>query len=83
MDFDQIANYAASYENSAADPPRPKLNVKATSRWSGLSVSTLNKLRLSGDGPPYIKAGRRVVYDIRDVEAWLAKRKRKNTSEPS
>ena len=85
MDFDQIPNSAARLaarrESSAADPLSPKLNVKATSRWSGLSISTLNKLRLSGDGPPYIKAGRRVLYDIRDVEAWLAKRKRKHTSE--
>ena len=87
MDFDQIPNSAArntaQHESSAANPPSPMLNVKATSRWSGLSVSTLNKLRLSGDGPRYIKAGRRVLYDMRDVEAWLAKRKRNHTSERS
>ena len=81
MNLDQITT--PQHERSAVDPPSPKLNVKAASRWSGLSVSTPNKLRLSGDGPPYIKAGRRVVYDIRDLEAWLGKRKRNHTSERS
>jgi predicted DNA-binding transcriptional regulator AlpA len=37
----------------------------------GLSTSTLAKLRLTGDGPPFIKLGRRVVYRLSDLEKWL------------
>lgn len=39
------------------------------------------KQRLSGDGPPYIKIGRKVLYDPRDVRAWLNQRKYRSTSE--
>src|SRR5262245_48279340 len=49
-----------------------KLNNSSAARHSGLSESTLNKLRLRGDGPPFIKLGRRVLYDIIDLEEWLA-----------
>lgn len=41
-------------------------------------------MRLRGDGPVYSKAGPRIViYDIADLEAWLARRKRRSTSEYS
>ena len=46
----------------------------------GVSTSWLTKLRLTGDGPKYIKIGRRVVYDPADIEAWAAARKRLSTS---
>ena len=50
--------------------------------YTGLSTSTLAKMRLRGDGPPYSKAGpRAVVYDIADVDTWLEERKRNSTSE--
>lgn len=49
--------------------------------YTGLSESTLNKLRVFGGGPTYIKAGRRVVYDRTDLDTWLVANKRTNTSE--
>ena len=58
-----------------------KLSVQEAARFLGLSVSTLNKLRLSGNGPGYMKLGRRVLYDVHDLEAWAAGRKRNHTSE--
>jgi len=40
-------------------------------------------MRLRGDGPSYLKAGRRIViYDARDLEAWLDTRRRQSTSDP-
>ena len=47
----------------------------------GLSVSTLAKLRLSGAGPVYSKLGRRVVYRLEDLEAWIAANRFQSTSE--
>ena len=47
----------------------------------GLSKSTLAKMRLSGDGPIYSKLGRRVVYRPEDVDAWVASRRFRSTSE--
>lgn len=47
-----------------------------------LSPSTLAKMRLRGDGPPFSKAGPRVVvYALDDLEAYLRERKRRSTSD--
>ena len=46
-----------------------------------LSQSTLAKLRLTGKGPAYCKLGRRVVYRLEDLTAWLEKNRRLSTSE--
>jgi excisionase family DNA binding protein len=58
-----------------------KYNVSEAAHYLGLSKSTLNKLRVHSGGPAYFKCGRRVVYDIRDLEAWLLRRKMSHTSE--
>jgi excisionase family DNA binding protein len=40
-----------------------------------VSLSTVKRLRASGEGPPAIKVGRRAIrYRREDVEAWLRKR---------
>ena len=50
--------------------------------YVGLSPSTLAKMRVRGDGPAYSKAGPRiVVYDVADLDSYLAGRKRHSTSE--
>jgi predicted DNA-binding transcriptional regulator AlpA len=57
------------------------LDAQKASDWTGLSTSTLAKLRLSGNGPTYAKLGRRVVYRIDDLEAWIEAHRFKSTSE--
>lgn len=57
------------------------LSVEAASRHIGLSVSTLNKLRVFGGGPVFLKLGRRVVYHLADLDAWLATKRRRSTSD--
>ena len=58
------------------------LRAPAAADYVGLSPSTLAKMRLRGDGPVYAKSGPRiVVYDVADLDAWLAGRKRRSTSE--
>ena len=60
-----------------------KLRAPAAAEYLGLSTSTLAKMRLRGDAPPYMKAGPRIVlYDRADLDAWLEPRKRRSTSEP-
>ena len=56
-------------------------SVREAAAYLGISVSTLAKLRLTGKGPRYVKLGRRVLYDVRDLEAWAASRKRNSTSQ--
>jgi predicted DNA-binding transcriptional regulator AlpA len=57
-------------------------SVREAAAYLGISVSMLNKLRLTGNGPPYMKLGRRVLYGLHDLETWAATRKRNHTSEP-
>ncbi|HEV2899894.1 MAG TPA: DNA-binding protein [Pseudaminobacter sp.] len=63
-----------------ANQRRQMLRTDGASLHTGLSVSTLEKLRLTGGGPRYIKLGRAVVYDPLDLDAWLDANRRKSTS---
>ena len=49
--------------------------------YLNVSQSMLAKRRLSGDGPRYSKLGKRVVYEIADLDVWIADRKHRSTSE--
>lgn len=51
--------------------------------YLGVSVTFLNRSRLVGDGPVHIKAGRKVIYDRADLDAWLSSRRRSSTSSSS
>jgi hypothetical protein len=60
---------------------RAKLSVHEAAAHLGVSKSFLDKSRLDGSGPPYLKFGRRVVYDVADLELFAAGSKRRHTSE--
>jgi excisionase family DNA binding protein len=57
------------------------LSVKAAADYIGLSASTLNKLRVFGGGPIFLKLGRRVAYSRADLDAWLETKRRRSTSD--
>ena len=57
------------------------LDTSGAATYLGLKPSTLHNMRVTGDGPMFIKLGRRVVYDVMDIEAWVASRKRRSTSD--
>ena len=60
-----------------------RLTVEGAARHTGLSASTLNKMRLDGSGPRFLKiSSRRVAYDTRDLDDWLTTRRRLSTSDP-
>jgi predicted DNA-binding transcriptional regulator AlpA len=51
-------------------------------RYLGLAASTLEKLRLTGEGPRFIRIGIRAVgYSTADLDAWLGSRARLSTSD--
>ncbi|CAN1517434.1 Helix-turn-helix domain, group 17 [Rhabdaerophilaceae bacterium] len=51
--------------------------------YLGLGGSTLEKLRMTGKGPVYLKIGRRCLYAQSDLDAWLAQHRRKSTTRPA
>lgn len=61
-------------------PALPYLRVAAAARYLAVSVSTLNKLRCSGGGPPYYRIGRAVLYRRADLDSWVERSVRRSTS---
>ena len=47
-----------------------RVNTKDAAKILGLSAGTLEVWRCHGRGPRYKKIGRRVFYDINDLEAF-------------
>ena len=48
------------------------LDTPAAARHLGLSPSKMNKLRMTYDGPPFFKIGRRSVrYRREDLDRWM------------
>lgn len=47
----------------------------------GVKPKTMENWRTLGKGPQFHKVGSRVVYDPKDLEAWLAARRVSSTSE--
>ena len=62
--------------------PEALLNVREAAVRLKLSVSSLNKRRITGDTPPFLKFGRSVRYRRSDLDLWTAKHVRHSTSEP-
>jgi predicted DNA-binding transcriptional regulator AlpA len=59
------------------------LTEREASHRLGLSVRTLQKWRLLGQGPRYLKLGQAVRYDPGDLEAFVQAARRRSTSERS
>lgn len=74
----EIANHAAQ---ASVAVPRRKLSTVEAAEFLGVSKSYLDKLRCNGDGPVHAKLGRRVIYDVRELESWVEQRMRRHTSE--
>lgn len=64
----------------ATAPETTLLTVEEAAHRLRLSVSILNKWRVSGAGPCFLKLGRRVVYAAGDLDAWVATARRRSTS---
>lgn len=57
------------------------VDTEGASRHIGLAVSTLEKMRVYGDGPRFVKLGRSVRYRVADLEAYLDHRVVESTSQ--
>lgn len=61
--------------------PNEYVNVKGLAAITGISASTWNKRRLTGDTPPFSKIGKSVRYHVPTVKAWMDERMRRSTSD--
>ena len=58
-----------------------RYDVKAAAEYIGMSAAFLNRHRITGTGPTYLKLGGRIWYDRSDLDAWLNSRRRQSTSQ--
>lgn len=58
-----------------------RLRTKGAAEYLGLSVSYLEKLRVTGGGPRFAAMGRAISYAVADLDAWAAARTVGNTAE--
>ena len=58
------------------------LKPRAAAAYACLSVASLARMRVEGNGPRFIKVGHRsVLYDRCDLDSWLCERKRRCTAD--
>ena len=57
------------------------LTTSQAAQFLGLSVKTLNNWRVSGKGPEFHRLGSAVRYHPNDLNAWVERGKRSNTSQ--
>ena len=55
-------------------------NTRAAALYLGFSPRTLEKWRMTGQGPSYTKRGRRCLYRLEDLDAWAEAGMRRSTS---
>jgi predicted DNA-binding transcriptional regulator AlpA len=60
----------------------PFLRTPEAARFLGLSYRTLEKHRIFGTGPKYLKLGGRVIYAVRDLREWAAGGAKRSTTDP-
>ena len=57
------------------------MNTREAAAWLGLSPRTLDRYRVSGEGPAFHRFGSRVRYLPADLEEWASARRRVSTSD--
>ena len=57
------------------------LSTAGAAAYLNAARQTLAVWRLTGTGPAYKKIGRKVVYDVAELDRWLAARTYRSTSE--
>ena len=62
-------------------PRDPLMTVKQTAAYLCVSKSFLDKARLTGEGPGFIRIGRKILYRKSVVDAWLQQRQFASTSQ--
>ena len=68
-------------EQGMTDEATRYLNTRQAADHLGLSTRTLDRFRVTGDGPVFLKFGGRVRYLIEDLDGWARTRRRKSTSD--
>ncbi|HXB77514.1 MAG TPA: helix-turn-helix domain-containing protein [Bradyrhizobium sp.] len=61
--------------------PNKYLTTKEAAHYVRLSESSLEKKRVSGDGPEFLKVGKAVRYEQTALDAWMQTDRRTSTAD--
>lgn len=67
----KLATLARSPAAANGDQLPEYLTTRQVSEMLKVSVDTLEMKRATGKGPPYLRAGRRVLYERSAIAEWL------------
>jgi excisionase family DNA binding protein len=57
------------------------MRTPGASDYLNIPESTLEKMRMTGRGPAFVKDGRLVIYRKQDLDEWLEARVRQSTTD--
>jgi excisionase family DNA binding protein len=77
----EVKQRKRSRESGRLAPSAKVLRTRDAAEYVGIGESTLTNLRVSGGGPRFIKLGKTVLYDVRDLDKWMNANKFKTTAE--
>ena len=60
---------------------RSLASIEETAEYLGITRGALAQMRYMGTGPAFHKIGRKVVYDLAEVNAWLDSNRHEKTGE--
>ena len=72
-----------SGETNMKNEAETYLSTRKAAAYLGLSPRTLDRYRVSGEGPDFYRFGGRILYRQTDLEHWAAERRVSSTSEES
>lgn len=62
--------------------PRRLLKTSEAAEWLGLRPQSLEKLRIRGGGPPFVRlSGGAIRYQVEAIEKFISERVRTSTSD--
>jgi hypothetical protein len=70
-------------ERALSQKPAAFLTAVEAATFLRISPATLGRWRVQGNGPQFLKFGRRVLYSRDDLIAWAHEQSRSSTSERS
>jgi excisionase family DNA binding protein len=72
----------AAKPEKTEEPVSRLLTVSEAAHALGVSISTLNKLRVQGGGPRFVRIGSSVRYRQSDLAEYVESNVKRSTSEP-
>ncbi len=77
----QVANLIVNELRNGNVPQVAYVDTKRAAAYLSLSGETLERLRVSGGGPKFVKLAKAVRYKLEDLEAWADSHRICSTSE--